>query len=150
MARIPYLPFVFPCAMLALAAPSQAAWLITPEEAALPMAASPKVVMRSGVTRAPGIDVELPKPSQAVGSPTDLRIRFKPHGGAMIDSASVRLTYLKIPSVDLTERVRPFLSPQGIDMPKAELPPGQHQLQLNLRDSEGRSSSVTVTLNIVK
>jgi hypothetical protein len=130
--------------------PALAARLITPEEAQLPAASTPKVVMRSGVTRAPGVDVEMPKPSQAAGSPTDLRIRFKPHGGAKIDPASVRLTYLKTPAIDLTERVRPFVSSQGIDMPQAEMPPGQHLLQLDLRDSDGRTSSVTLTLNIVK
>lgn len=43
------------------------------------------------------------------------------------------MTYLKSPSVDLTPRLKPFVKPDGIDMPDAELPVGDHVIRVDVK-----------------
>ncbi len=79
-----------------------------------------------------------------------LRIAFEPHGEAKIDLSTVRLTYLRSPSVDLTERVKAGLSEKGIDLKAAEVQPGEHQIRASVQDSDGRQSNVVLNLNVTK
>lgn len=113
--------------------------LITADEAKLPPPKSTVAVESRGVTRGPKI--ELVSPAADCKSPIHLQIRFKSYGGAKINLETVRVTYLRSPNVDLTGRIKPFLQPTGIDMPNAELPPGDHSIRFDLQDSDGRASS---------
>ncbi len=81
----------------------------------------------------------------AVSSEGEFPVSF---GGSKIDLASVQVSYLKTPAVDLTERIKPYLSVDGIDMPAAELPPGEHPIRIDIKDSEGRAGSANVVLKI--
>jgi len=58
------------------------------------------------------------------------------------------VTYLKSPVVDLTSRIKPFVQPAGIDMPDAQLPPGEHLLRIDIKDSDGRPASISFLLKI--
>ncbi len=58
------------------------------------------------------------------------------------------MTYLKSPVVDLTSRIKPFVQPTGIDMPDAQLPPGEHLVRIDIKDSDGRPASVSFLLKI--
>jgi hypothetical protein len=119
--------------------------LITRSEAALP---APEMV--TGNTRAitRGPRVEMVAPGDAAPSPLRLQLAFRTFGGAQIDLDSVRVTYLRSPTVDLTPRVKPFLQPTGIDMPDAEAPPGEYALRIDVKDTEGRATSATFTLKV--
>ncbi len=131
-----------------LATSALAETLITESEARLPPA--PVTATRS-ITRGPGIRVLAPDAgSQSLASPFPLRIVFEPHGGAKIDLSTVRLTYLRSPGVDLTERVRAGLSEKGIDVKAADAPPGEHQIRISVQDSDGRVSNVLLNLNVVR
>jgi hypothetical protein len=48
------------------------------------------------------------------------------------------VTYLKNPAIDMTQRIAPFISAVGIDVPQADVPPGKHQFWIELRDKNGR------------
>mgnify|MGYP006900241956 FL=1 len=48
---------------------------------------------------------------------------------------------MKEPVVDLTERVRPYISDTGIAIDAARVPAGEHQLRVQVGDAEGRVSS---------
>jgi len=50
--------------------------------------------------------------------------------------------------VDLTPRVKAFVQPTGIDMPDAQLPPGDHLVRIDVKDSEGRVSTTSFMLKI--
>lgn len=119
--------------------------LITEAEAALPGAAG-NVTMR-GVTRGPTIKMITPG---QIKSPFDLKVKFEAHGGATIEPGSVKVVYLKSPVVDITDRVKAFVTPDGIDMAKAEVPAGQHIIRFDVKDSDGRSGSTTVQLSATK
>jgi hypothetical protein len=60
----------------------------------------------------------------------------------------VALTYVKTPNIDLTSRVRPYAELTGIEIPAAEVPPGEHLIRMEVHDSEGRRTTTTFVLNI--
>ncbi|HTJ97286.1 MAG TPA: hypothetical protein VL381_07435 [Rhodocyclaceae bacterium] len=127
---------------------AHAVTLIKDAEAKLP-AASGSLATR-GITRGPAIKQVSPAPEDAVKSPLNLKVSFEARGGAKIDPASVKATYLKSPSVELTDRIKPSISATGIDLSNAEVPPGEHQINVSVTDSEGRQSSSIVTLKVTK
>lgn len=127
------------------AAPVCAEVLITPAEAGLPnddtttrdIYAGPKVVVVSPA-------------GSAVKSPFDLKITFTPRNGANIDLNSLQVIYMKDPSVDLTDRVREYASPEGIDMSDAEVPPGEHRIQIKIKDVDGRVGGTDFSFDVTK
>ena len=126
--------------------PVFAATLITPEEAALPPMKGAVPNWNRGITRGPKIT--LADENDVQPAPIHFQVKFQPRGGATIDLGGLKLTYLKTPNVDLTPRVRPFAHQTGIDMPDALLPPGDHLLRIDVKDSEGRISTTSFLLKI--
>lgn len=108
--------------------------LITEQEASLP--AERVVLGPRGITRGPRI--ELVQPGETSSSPMRFQLKFQSFGGARINTDSLRVTYLKIPEIDITPRVRPFAHAAGIDIPDAEIPTGEHYIRAEVKDSEGR------------
>jgi hypothetical protein len=121
--------------------------LITEDEAKLPPPKGAVASDRRGIMRGPKI--VFAGPSADVRSPIHLVLKFESFGDAKIDSDSVKVTYLRTPNVDLTSRVKQYLLPSGIDMPDAELPPGDYMVRVDLKDSDGRPASTSFTLKIV-
>lgn len=131
-----------------LAAAAQAGPLITESEARLPAAVT---VVTRGITRGPAIKLLSPDPAaESIKSPFNLRVAFEPRGGAKIDPASVKVSYMKTPVVDLHERIKPGLTEKGIHLENAEVPPGEHQIRLSVQDSEGRQTTTVIHLKVVK
>ena len=119
--------------------------LITAEEAQLP---TPKGVFASrAITRGPRIDLSS-SDNGDLHSPLRLQVKFRGFGGATIDLNSLRVTYLKLPNVDLTSRIRPYAQPTGIEIPDAETPPGEHLVRVEVQDSEGRRTVTTFLLSV--
>jgi hypothetical protein len=145
---------IFGCCLLAFGLAGQAASagtvLIKPEEAALPSppdAPSIALVTR-GITRRPNI--VLTSPEASVSSPFNLNFKFKAHGGSTIKPESFHLIYLKKPNVDLTARVKPFVTPEGVNMVGAEAPPGRHAIKVKISDNADREASFVFVLNVLK
>jgi hypothetical protein len=120
--------------------------LITPEEASLPPANLSGGQTRN-LTRGPGIDAVAP-PAIGLSGPFRLAVRFKPRNGVPIDPGSVRLTYRREPAVDLTPRVKAFVSAEGIEAPSVLVPPGRHVVEIEATDKEGRIGRGQITLNV--
>ena len=125
--------------------PAHAAALITPEEAALPAMKGAVPTANRGITRGPKITVV---EEAGAKSPIRFQVKFQPLGGSNIDVEGVKVIYLKQPNVDLTPRIKPFTQPTGIDMPGAQLPPGDHLVRIDVKDSEGRVSTTSFLLKI--
>lgn len=126
-----------------------AAPLIKNDEAKLPAAAGG--LTTRGIARGPGVKVVSPDPAQAtVTSPFDLKINFESRGGVKIDPAATKMVYLKSKPVDLLPRVQPGLTEAGIVMQKAEVPPGEHTIQITVQDVDGRVTNTLLQLNVVK
>jgi hypothetical protein len=145
--RFPLRPFhvVLAAGLLALpllAAPTRAATLISAEEANLPPAAFPP--QSRGITRGPTMKLE--SPDGPVASPFKLMVSFAAFGGAQIVPDSVKLTYLRNPSVDLTGRIKAYITPHGLGITVAEAPPGKHDLMLEAADSNQRVVKLPITI----
>jgi hypothetical protein len=124
-----------------------AAQLITEEEAKLPAQKGAVPNSGRGITRGPKILVP-DEESGTMSSPIRLQVKFRAFGGSSVDLDALKVTYLKSPVVDLTSRIKPFVQPTGIDMPDAQLPPGEHLLRVDIKDSDGRPASISFLLKI--
>ncbi|HYD05200.1 MAG TPA: hypothetical protein VEC60_05720, partial [Reyranella sp.] len=105
--------------------------------------------------RAPEFDpeVEILSPASnnvVLKSPFDLRLRFKTYNGTRLDTASIKVLYLRNPQADLTPRVVKHLKGNMIEMSGAEAPPGQHEIRIEFKDSRNHVGSATLTLNVMK
>jgi len=120
--------------------------LITDDEAKLPPPKGAISATTRGILRGP--KVEVISPNEAAHSPLRLQLKFETFGGARIDIESVKVLYLRTPNVDLTARVRPFIQADGIDMPDAELPPGEYTVRVDVKDSDGRPGSASFILKV--
>lgn len=125
---------------------AQATQLITEQETKLPPPKGAFASATRGILRGPR--VEIMSPNEPSHSPLRLHLKFESFGGARINTDSVRMIYLRTPNVDLTERIRPFIQADGIDMPDAELPPGEYKVRVDVQDSDGRPGSASFMLNI--
>ena len=149
MLRVGYLAFAMLCIANGIALPSLAHAnnvLITEQEARLPPPKGAIAANWRGITRGPKIEVIAER--ELSHSPLHLQLRFESFGGSRIDPDSVKVTYLKTPNVDLTERIKAFVRASGIDMPDAQLPPGDHMIKVDIKDSEGRMGSTSFVLKI--
>ena len=134
-------------AIMMAAAPRASAGviLITPEEAKLP--AQKQIASSRAITRGPRIEI-LDLDDGKLHSPLHFRLKFLAFGGATIDMNSLTVTYLRGSNIDLTQRIKPFVRPTGIDMPDAEVPPGEHAIRVDLKDSDGRSATASFVLAV--
>ncbi|WP_298883942.1 hypothetical protein [uncultured Bradyrhizobium sp.] len=119
--------------------------LITTEEARL--APARQLASSRGIFRAPRIEVG-EQLSGPVHSPIHFKLIFRAFGGSSIDPGSVSVTYLKSTDVDLTPRIRPFLTSGGIEIPEAEVPPGNHVIKVSVHDSDGREGTTQFSLTV--
>jgi hypothetical protein len=133
---------------LAAAQPAHAAnlVLITADEAKLPPPKGAVALSARGVTRGP--KVELVPQNGAIRSPVRLQLKFQTYGGSKVDLDAVQATYLRTPNVDLTPRIKPFVNATGIDVPAAELPPGDHMVRIDIMDSDGRAATASFVLKV--
>ncbi len=125
-----------------------AATLIADDEALRPT--DPQAGASRGISRGPSIRYELPQDPLVAHQPFDFKVKLEAHGGAKIDLTKVHVTYLKVPSIDLTERLRPYFEADGISMPAAVVPKGEHPIRIDVQDSDGRVSQATFTLSATK
>lgn len=130
----------------ATAQTAQPVRLITVEEAKLPASGEAGAPERN-MTRGPGVDRVAPS-AIGVDGPFRFAVKFKPRNGVPIDPASVRVTYLRQPSVDLTPRVKAFVTADGIDAPAVLVPPGKHVVEVEATDKEGRLGRGRITLTV--
>jgi len=121
---------------------AQALQLITADEARLPAFTKPP---SRAITRGPGVKLASP---ESVSGTFALKIGFEPRGESKIDTSSVKVEYLKGNGIDLTERIKTAIKPNGIDIPAAAAPAGEHPIRVTVRDSEGRLGSVEFKLTV--
>ena len=81
----------------------------------------------------------MPTPDKGVdGKPFRLNVRFMPANGVPVDPATVRVFYRRNPPVDITQRIKQYITPGGIDAPSVVVPSGR----------EGRIGRRQLTLTV--
>lgn len=139
------------------AAPAESGfWLITPEEAAMaPVAVDPHAIRERGLfggdepalsNTGPQIQLRKPGVGAEPSSPLDIEIQFIPRD-APVDLSTIKVTLVKIIDIDLTERVKPYVTVEGLHIKDAKLPSGEHTVRVSLGDTKG---GVTVTQLVIK
>jgi len=123
--------------------------LVTEEEAKRPDLPKSELTFRAGVSRGPAISLVSPESvEKGLPHPFRLQLKFEGRGGAQIDADSLKITYLKKPPVDLTDRVKPFVKPVGLDILETEIPAGAHVIRVEIKDKDGRAGSAIFNLNV--
>ena len=144
-----FIPALCLAGLFALAPPAHAVQLVTAQEAALPADTLPPLAMRGSPTRRPSAVVLSPAPNAGlVKSPLSLKLKLEAHGGAKIDPDSIVLTYKKTPEINITQRIKPYVGADGIEIPDAEVPPGVHEFRIELKDRDGRLGATEFSIRV--
>jgi len=127
-------------------------WLIMPEEAAMPPASTEKLGQpldagREPPDNGPLIEVLKPVPGAPPAVPLEIAVKFVPRS-APVDLSSLKVTVVKFVGIDITDRVRPFATPAGIQIPDAKLPAGEHTVRITVADASGGVSQKQLTLTV--
>ncbi|MCO6431019.1 MAG: hypothetical protein J5J00_09175 [Deltaproteobacteria bacterium] len=131
------------------ALPSKRVVLITLEEAGKPDARPIKGMSeRVEPSEGPVIEFVAPRPESEVEKPVAISISFK-ENQAPIDISSLEVSYLKLFSIDITDRVKPYVTDIGIDIKEAELPSGSHKVKFSIRDIQNNLTERTLKIKII-
>jgi hypothetical protein len=86
-------------------------------------------------------------PSDVNAKSFAFKLMLEPRGGASLNTSTLRVEYLKQPSIDLTPRVQSGLVGNTLEMTNLTVPLGEHPLRVSIRDSEGREGSTLIHLS---
>ncbi|MCA9455480.1 MAG: hypothetical protein H6750_16170 [Nitrospiraceae bacterium] len=131
----------------------QNGWLITPEEAAmapLPEVSgdSPSQIEGDELHLGPLIEVITPKEGDQAEAPIEVNIKFSPQNEP-VDITTLKVSVVKFISIDITDRVRDYSSPQGIHVKEAKIPKGKHRVRISIADTGGMYSKKEITFEVV-
>ncbi|MFN3075850.1 MAG: hypothetical protein ABT940_03015 [Alphaproteobacteria bacterium] len=130
------------------ASPAGAMQLVTEEEAKAPNRVPTRSLATPAPTMgAPKLMITQPQGS-TVKSPFPLDVSFQPENGAQIAVDTLAVEYVKLMNVDLTPRLRPYASEQGIAVRDVNLPPGRHTLRISVADNHGRRNTVDMQVSV--
>jgi hypothetical protein len=85
----------------------------------------------------PIIKVITPEEGKTYAPPLNIELYFIPKGLAEIDLSTLKVEYLKLFSIDITERVLPYVNKEGIKISNAKFPSGTHHLKITIGDKKG-------------
>ena len=128
---------------------------ITQEEAALPTM-KPKETSMDNQSKSkkqtfpinqqsvagPIIKIEKPDQDQFYDDLIDILIRFDKNPiGELVNMESLRIIYLKMFGIDITDRVRPYIKKTLIDASGIMFPEGEHEFEVRIKDIEDIESA---------
>jgi hypothetical protein len=132
---------------------TQAGWLITPEEAS--MAPAPEISGESSLqiesdelNLGPLIEVIKPKEGDRAEAPIEVFIKFTPQRDP-IDIESLKVSVVKFISIDITDRVKDYSSPDGIHVQEAKIPQGKHTVRISIADTNGMYSKKEISFEVL-
>jgi hypothetical protein len=115
--------------------------LITKEEASQPNQTPPRLSKTRRIGD-PKIKIILPATNPIQSSPFPVKIAFSAADDAQIAVKSFKLIVWKVIPLDITDRVRRYVTPEGIDVPQAQVPAGNYNIQVNVSDTMGRTTKL--------
>ena len=128
---------------------------ITEKEAALP-AMKPSATSTKGLPESenqpfqvkkqsmagPIIKIEKPDEDQFYDDLIDILISFDRNPiGEPVNMESLRIIYLKMFGIDITDRIRPYIKETRIDANGIKFPEGEHEFEIRIKDYEQMESS---------
>ena len=131
--------------------PGQSLDLITREEArqpAVPLLRGMECTRSEG--EGPQVKIVSPRLDGPLHMPLAIDIVFEAASNKIIDYDSLRLKYLKLISIDLTDRVKPYLKNNRLMVRDVKVPQGRHCLQLSIGYTSGEETLMEIFLNVMK
>lgn len=128
-------------------AKEEQSWLISPDEAALAPAQDDGIRSRGLSDAGPGIEIVKPEEGAVIPGAAEILIRFLPKN-VTIDLTSLKVTLLKFISIDLTDRLKPYVNLDGIAVKDAKVPTGTYRVRISLSDSQGKTSTREISFEI--
>ncbi len=90
----------------------------------------------------PRITVLSPRDGQAYTGAVDIEVLFEQvPGGPGVKLESLRVVYVKLWEIDITDRLLPHLQANRLYVERARIPPGQHLIRLSIADESGKRST---------
>ena len=131
----------------------QDGWLITPQEAAsAPLAAlpggAPFEVGRQDSNLGPTTEILKPNDGGKASGPIESQINFVPKTGP-VDVSSLKVTVVKFLSIDITDRLREYVSASGIQVKEAKIPAGKHIVRISVADAQGARSIKEIEFEVL-
>jgi len=123
--------------------------LITPEEASQPDAPIPKGIESIKIEgNGPRIKIASPPLDKPLKVPFVIDILFEGLSNKSIDYESLRVRYLKLVPIDLTNRLRHYLRENRLLVKDVKVPQGIHRLQVLIAYTSGEKTVMDIVLTI--
>jgi hypothetical protein len=129
-------------------AAAQAVEILTKEEGAMANAPSDPIDVGNALDVGPTINIIKPEQNVPLRSPIPIIVRFVPNGKD-VDLSALKVEVMKFVTIDITERVLPYASREGIHVENAFLPSGDHVLRLTIGDVNGGISQKLIQIKIL-
>ena len=90
----------------------------------------------------PIIKIEKPDPDKLYNDLIDILIRFDRNPiGESVDMKSLRIIYLKLFGIDITDRILPYVKETRIDANGIHFPEGEHEFEIRIKDTNELESN---------
>jgi hypothetical protein len=97
----------------------------------------------------PIINIESPIHNGTYEGPFPILVEFEPGSkGYEVDISSLKLEYKKAWGIDITDRVREFITGTKIDVRESELPTGRHTVEIEIADTAKNLSRQIFTVTV--
>ena len=97
----------------------------------------------------PIIQVEKPDADQTYNDLIDILIRFEKNPiGEHVNMKSLRIIYLKMFGIDITDRIRPYIRETRIDAQGIMFPQGEHEFEIRIKDTNELESNEIFKINV--
>jgi hypothetical protein len=127
--------------------------LITPEEAAqpdAPMIRTRGIKMTRTEGDGPQIKIHSPNLEEPLRIPFLVDIGFEASSDKTINFDTLSVKYLKLISIDLTGRIKPYLNNNKLMVKDVKVPQGKHRLQLFIAYTSGEKTMMEIVLVVEK
>jgi len=115
----------------------------TEKEAAMedaPMKAPGSKISQMEPMKGPMIIVNNPKDGESCRAPLMVDLHFETRPDSAVDLETLKVLYRKMISIDITDRIRPYATEKGIYIPEADIPKGNHTIEIRIADNRGNYS----------
>ena len=97
----------------------------------------------------PIIKIEKPDPDKLHKDLIDILVRFDRNPiGESVDMSSLRVIYLKMFGIDITDRILPYVKETRIDAVGIKFPEGEHEFEIRIKDTNELESNEVFRIKV--